>query len=241
MRQRSVVILGCWFLVFGTFSHLTTARMMRTNEAARTVLVLLRLPCVAADVYVLKRAGRRLSLATSMLALSLVHVALSAVIVFGGNDKLAAALVVSGLLVFDLSAITVFAFSAELYPTVLRGTALGCCYMSGRLGAFVAPFVDEMRSPPLRGAAYAASAAMLLLLSAMAFALPETRQLPPSNTVQGMMAMEDKWLLYSPLRVARSGGKRRRSRTPSQERAQSRSRTPSSVRQLSGYKPATFR
>ncbi|XP_065304338.2 solute carrier family 22 member 12-like [Dermacentor albipictus] len=241
MRQRSVVVLGCWFLVFGTFSHLTTARTMRANEAARTVLVLLRLPCVAADVYVLKRAGRCLSLASSMFALSLVHVALSAVIVFGGNDKLAAALVVSGLLVFDLSAITVFAFSAELYPTVLRGAALGCCYMSGRLGAFVAPFVDEMRSPPLRGAAYAASAAMLLLLSAMAFALPETRQLAPSNTVQGMMAMEDKWLLYSPLRVARSGGKHRRSRTPSQERTQSRSRTPSSVRQLSVYKPATFR
>ncbi|KAL3208726.1 hypothetical protein MRX96_052484 [Rhipicephalus microplus] len=56
---------------------------------------------------------------------------------------------------------------------------------------------------------------MLLVLSAMAFALPETRQLPPSNTMQGMLAMEEKWLLGSPLRVARGGGKRRRSRTTS--------------------------
>ncbi|KAH7941788.1 hypothetical protein HPB49_017573 [Dermacentor silvarum] len=92
LRQRSAVILGCWFLVFGTFSHLTTARVMRTSEAARTVLVLLRLPCVVADVYVLKPAGRRLSLATSMLALCLTVAALSAVHLLGVNDKLAAVL-----------------------------------------------------------------------------------------------------------------------------------------------------
>ncbi|KAH7972926.1 hypothetical protein HPB52_019013 [Rhipicephalus sanguineus] len=223
LRQRSVVIFGCWFLVFGAFAHFTTTNVMRTSEATRIALVLLRLPCVVADVYAITRAGRRLSLAFSMLALSVVATALSVVELFGGaSEKLSAALVVSGLLVFDVSAITAFAFSAELYPTVLRGTALGCCYMSGRLGALVAPLVSEIPSPPLRSAAYAIAAAMLLLLSTMAFALPETRQLPPSNTVQGMLAMEEKWLLYSPLRVARDGGKRRRSRTTSLGRAKRR-------------------
>ncbi|KAH6926389.1 hypothetical protein HPB50_018096 [Hyalomma asiaticum] len=220
LRQRSLLIFGCWFLVFGTFSHLTTASVMRTSETARIVLVFLRLPCVVADVYTIARFGRRLA-----------------------PDTLVAVFVVAGLLVFDMSAITVFSFSAELYPTVLRGAALGCCYMSGRLGAFVAPFVNEIRSAPIRSFAHAISAAMLLLLSTMALALPETKELPPSNTVQGMMAMEDKWLLYSPLRVARSGGKRRRSRMASLERLNKRSRggSLSSARQLNRLcTPAAF-
>ncbi|XP_054928898.2 solute carrier family 22 member 7-like [Dermacentor andersoni] len=222
LRQRSAIIFGCWFLVFGTFSHLSTSHVMRTNEAARSTLVLLRMPCVVADVYVLKHVGRRLSLAASMLALSLAMGALSVAHVF---DQLAAVLVVSGLVVFDLSAITVFALSAELYPTVIRGAALGCCYMSGRLGALVAPFVNEIPSPLLKSVAYAVSAAMLLLLGTMAFELPETRHLPPSNTVQGMMAVEDKWQLYSPLRVARSGSKRRRSKATLTESHQMRRRS----------------
>ncbi|KAH7957894.1 hypothetical protein HPB51_028123 [Rhipicephalus microplus] len=166
-----------------------------------------------------------------MLALSVVATALSVVELFGASAKLSTALVISGLLAFDLSAVTLFAYSAELYPTVLRGTALGCCYMSGRLGAFVAPFVNLIPSPPLRSAAYAVSAAMFLVLSAMAFALPDTRQLPPSNTMQGMLAMEEKWLLGSPLRVARGGGKRRRPRTTYVDGVKKQGRG-SSLRQL---------
>ncbi|KAL1418956.1 hypothetical protein MTO96_005497 [Rhipicephalus appendiculatus] len=175
LRQRSAVIFGCWFLVFGTFSHLITSHVMRENERARSALAVMQLPCVVAD--------------------------------------LDAVVVVSGLLVLGMSAIAAFAFSAELYPTVLRGSALGFCYMSGSIGAFAASFVNEVRSPPLRGAVYAVAAAMLLLLGSMALALPETRQLPPSNTVHGMMLVEDKWLLYSPIRVARNKGRRDRSNT----------------------------
>ncbi|KAL3188567.1 hypothetical protein MRX96_022574 [Rhipicephalus microplus] len=231
LRRRSAVIFGCWFLVFGAFAHFTTTDVLRNSELARIALVLLRLPCVVADVYAITRAGRRLSLGLSMLALSVVATALSMVELFGASVKLSAALVISGLLAFDLSAVTLFAFSAELYPTVLRGTALGCCYMSGRLGAFVAPFVNLIPSPQLRSTAYAVSAAMLLVLSAMAFALPETRQLPPSNTMQGMLAMEEKWLLGSPLRVARGSGKRRRPRTTSVDGVKKQGRG-SSLRQL---------
>ncbi|XP_075723995.1 organic cation transporter protein-like [Rhipicephalus microplus] len=231
LRRRSAVIFGCWFLVFGAFAHFTTTDVLRKSELARIALVLLRLPCIVADIYAITRAGRRLSLGFSMLALSVVATALSVAELFGASAKLSTALVISGLLAFDLSAVTLFAFSAELYPTVLRGTALGCCYMSGRLGAFVAPFVNLIPSPPLRSVAYAVSAAMLLVLSVMAFALPETRQLPPSNTMQGMLAMEEKWLLGSPLRVARGGGKRRRPRTTSVDGVKKQGRG-SSLRQL---------
>ncbi|KAL1418959.1 hypothetical protein MTO96_005500 [Rhipicephalus appendiculatus] len=209
LRQRSAIIFGCWFLAFGTFAHLSTSHVLRDNQGARAALVVLRLPCVVADVYVLTRNSRRLCLAFSMLALAIATGALSLAVAFGAADQVAAVLVVSALLIFDMSAISAFVLSAELYPTVLRGAAFGCCYMSGRLGALAALFVNEIQSLPLRGTAYAVAAAMLLLFGTMALALPETKHMPPSNTVHGMMVVEDKWQLYSPLRVARARHKRR--------------------------------
>ncbi|KAL3188576.1 hypothetical protein MRX96_022582 [Rhipicephalus microplus] len=124
--------------------------VLRDNERARFALVVMQLPCVAADGYALTHAGRRLSSAASMLTLSIATSTLSAVNVLGAPDQLDVIVAVSGLQVQDISAIAAFAFSAELYLTELRGSALSCCYKSGSTGAFAASFVNAVRSPPLR-------------------------------------------------------------------------------------------
>ncbi|KAL3188572.1 hypothetical protein MRX96_022578 [Rhipicephalus microplus] len=231
LRQRSAVIFGCWFLAFGTFAHLSTSHMMRTSQGARAALVVSRLPCVVADVYVLTRKSTRLCLVFSMLSLAIVMGALSLAVSLDTTDLVAAVLVTLALLVFDMSAISAFVLSAELYPTMLRGATFGVCYMSGRLGALAAVFVNEIQSRPLRGVAYAVTAAMLLLFGTMALALPETKNMPPSNTVHGIMVMEDKWQLYSPLRVARTRNKRRHSKTALLESDRMRRRSSSLLRE----------
>ncbi|KAH7942645.1 hypothetical protein HPB51_028674 [Rhipicephalus microplus] len=153
------VSIGIWGFVelfYTAFSSVPatnstcTGHVLRVNERARSAFVVMPLPCVVADGYALTRAGRRLSSAASMLALSIATGALSAVNVLGAPDQLDADLAVSGLQVQDMSAITAFAFSAELYPTVLRGSAFGCCYKSGSISAFAASFVNAVRSPPLK-------------------------------------------------------------------------------------------
>ncbi|KAH7948579.1 hypothetical protein HPB51_028489 [Rhipicephalus microplus] len=243
LRQRSAISRRCWFLVFGTFAHLSTSHMMRTSQGARAALVVLRLPCVMADVYVLTRNSRRLCLVFSMLSLAIVMGTLSLAVSLDAADLVAAVLVTLALLIFDMSAISAFVLSAELYPTVLRGATFGVCYMSGRLGALAAVFVNEIQSRPLRGVAYAVAAAMLLLFGTMALALPETKHMPPSNVVHGIMVMEDKWQLYSPLRVARTRHKRRHSKTALLESDRMRRRSSSLLREQAalGRDPAAYK
>ncbi|XP_075723999.1 solute carrier family 22 member 12-like [Rhipicephalus microplus] len=133
-----------------TFSHLSVGHVLRYNDRARSALVVMQLPCVVADDYALTRAGRRLSSTASMLAIFIATGALSAVNVLGAPDQLDVIVAVSGLQVQDISAIAAFAFSAELYPIVLRESAFGYCYKSGSISAFAASFVNAVRSPPLR-------------------------------------------------------------------------------------------
>ncbi|KAH7944914.1 hypothetical protein HPB49_001732 [Dermacentor silvarum] len=219
LRYRSAILFGCSFLSFALYYNLGTGEVMRTNLTARMVLIVLKLPGVLVEVPVITHAGRRRSLALSMVVMSVLALALSGAHAFSAPDGLLAALTVSWLLAFDLCAITIFVFSAELYPTVMRGAGVGLCYAFGRMGAFVAPFVNEIRSAKMKGVAYAVAAALLLLFGVMAMMLPETTRLLPSNTMQEMAA--NKWRLRSPLRIARTGKRKRpknENRDPSRTR-----------------------
>ncbi|XP_077557236.1 solute carrier family 22 member 7-like [Haemaphysalis longicornis] len=202
LRNRSTVIFGCWCITFAMFFSLNTSEVMRTSWVPRSSLLALRIIELPFNVYVLRRIGRRLSLAYSMVALSLIIACLAVVDVYRGSYALHWGVTVLWLLVFEFTSTTLFGFSAELYPTVVRGAGVGFCYVSGRIGAIVGPFLNDVPSAELQGVAFSAVAPLLMFLAFLAFSLPETTKHPPVNTMGGMMA--DKWKLHSPLRLARS-------------------------------------
>ncbi|XP_077557248.1 solute carrier family 22 member 7-like [Haemaphysalis longicornis] len=202
LRNRSIVIFGCWCITFAMFFSLNTSEVMRTSWVPRSSLLAMRIIELPLNVYVLRRIGRRLSLAYSMAALSVIIGCLAVVDVYRGSYALHGGVTVLWLLVFEFTATTLFAFSAELYPTVVRGAGVGFCYVSGRMGAIVGPFLNDVPTAELQGVAFSVVALLLMFLAFLAISLPETTKLPPANTMGGMMA--DKWKLHSPLRLARS-------------------------------------
>ncbi|XP_037576718.1 solute carrier family 22 member 11-like [Dermacentor silvarum] len=193
LRKRSAVMFGCWFLAFASFFNIRAPDAMDTSSAVRAVLTLLKLTGIVVDVPIIMRAGRRRSLAFSMVALSALSLAMAVIHLLHAPDQQIVGVVFFSLLVFDLCVLTMFLISAELYPTVVRATGLAFGYACGRLGVLVSSFVADIRQAELKGATYGFAAALFLHFGVMALGLPETTQLQPANTLRDMAA--DRWAL----------------------------------------------
>ncbi|XP_077534333.1 solute carrier family 22 member 4-like [Haemaphysalis longicornis] len=202
MRTRSFVMFGCSCITFAMFYHLSTSEVMWTSWVPRFALLALKIVQFPFNVYALRRIGSRLSLSYSVAALSIVAGSLAVVDVYRGPYALESGVTVAWLLVFEFTVVSVFAFSAELFPTVVRGAGVGLCYLSGRLGAMAGPFLNEVSSLNLRSVAYSVAAVLLLLFSLLVLSLAETAKLPLANTVRALT--HDKWKLHFPLRLGRS-------------------------------------
>ncbi|KAK7925213.1 hypothetical protein WMY93_007523 [Mugilogobius chulae] len=79
----------------------------------------------------------------------------------------------------------VYAYTAELYPTVLRNTAVAACSMAARVGSIVAPYFIYLRSfwtflP------YLLMGALIVLTGTLSLLLPESHKLPLPETVGQM-------------------------------------------------------
>ncbi|KAM7374641.1 hypothetical protein PAMP_007287 [Pampus punctatissimus] len=79
----------------------------------------------------------------------------------------------------------VYAVTSELFPTVIRNTAMGCCSMAARIGNIISPFIIYLKQyskalPYILLGALAISGALLCLV------LPETHRKPLPETISQM-------------------------------------------------------
>ncbi|KAJ0061494.1 hypothetical protein NL108_005354 [Boleophthalmus pectinirostris] len=79
----------------------------------------------------------------------------------------------------------VYAYTAELYPTVLRNTAVATCSMAARLGSIIAPYFIYLRSLWV-SLPYMLMGALTVVTGVMSLLLPESHGLPLPETVGQM-------------------------------------------------------
>ncbi|XP_061103915.1 organic cation/carnitine transporter 2-like [Conger conger] len=107
----------------------------------------------------------------------------------GKLSSVSIALEMMGKFGFSVAYILVYAFTAELYPTVLRNTAVGTCSTISQLGNIAAPYFLYMGTY-YKSLPYILMGSLCALGGLLGLLLPETYGLPLPETIDHMQTIQ---------------------------------------------------
>lgn len=110
---------------------------------------LVEIPSIILNIWGLKYFGRRAFTVGTMLLASLSYLSLSLLDVYkqsidSYHQILELLFAMIGKLFIFSSFNAIYIHSGEVFPTVLRHTAIGSCSIAARIGSTLAPFVKEL-------------------------------------------------------------------------------------------------
>ncbi|XP_030010105.1 solute carrier family 22 member 6 [Sphaeramia orbicularis] len=189
MRRISICLIAVWFST--SFAYYGLAMDLQKFGVSIYVMQLIfgavDIPAKLLALGMLSFLGRRITQATCLF--------LSAVIIFANifvpteMQTLRTTLACLGKASTSSSFTTVYLYTGELYPTVIRQTGMGFVSTMARVGSMAAPAVlilDEVL-PALPSVVYGGAA---VLASGFACFLPETLNVPLPDTIEDV---EEKW------------------------------------------------
>ncbi|XP_061596475.1 solute carrier family 22 member 4-like [Cololabis saira] len=127
--------------------------------------------------------SRRLSLFSTLMTGGLLLLVIQ--LIPGYLIYLAITLEMMGKFAVTLAFAIVYPYSAELYPTVLRNTAIGACSMASRVGSIISPFFTYLRSYSV-SLPYILMGSLTVLSGLLSLLLPESHGMPLPDTIAGM-------------------------------------------------------
>ncbi|XP_075554170.1 solute carrier family 22 member 7-like [Dermacentor variabilis] len=186
VRSRSFIAFGCWFFALQGAVCMRPRGRLRGLGEVELLMAYVMAPLLALHYGLMKAWGRRRTLALSMTLVSLLATALAVVIVLEHWFLFKLIMTVAMLALLCVFA-TLFVYTAEVFPTVVRGAGYGGATVCGRLGVLVAVAVRYVvRLDPLAKDVFA-----LLLVSLgtftfglLALLLPETNVLRVPDTIE---------------------------------------------------------
>ncbi|CAH6793629.1 solute carrier family 22 member 12 [Phodopus roborovskii] len=183
LRLRTFISMLCWFSFGFTFYGLAlNLQALGSNIFLLQMLVgVVDLPMKIGSLLLLKCLGRRLCQASSLVLPGFCI--LANILVPREMEALGSSLAVLGLGSLGAAFTCATIFSSELFPTVLRMTAVGLCQIATRGGAILGPLVLLLSGygfwlPLLVFGVVSVLSGLAALL------LPETKNLPLPDTIQ---------------------------------------------------------
>jgi len=189
IRKRTIVLWYCWFVVCLVFYGLS---LNASNLAGDPYLNfasmgMVEIPAFVFCILTFWRIGRRTTLCFSFGITGVVLLLRLVIPLIPGEDSVLLGLDTACAMIGKMSAsaafVTMYVYSTEVYPTVIRSLGLGGTSMMARLGGMIAPFLAQvMESNPLIpqiifGISCLLSAVLLLLL-------PETKGRPLPESIE---------------------------------------------------------
>lgn len=179
LRFKSILIFFNWFIISGAYYGLSWSTKSLGGNLYLNFIIsgAVEFPACIFLIFTLNRWGRKVILSGSMIlcALSL----LTSLIIPKSLNWLIIGFAMLGKMSLTAAYGTVYIFSAEQFPTVIRNVALGAASMSARVGGVAAPYLNFL-SQYWEPAPYAIFGFATLIGGFLSTFLPETshKELP---------------------------------------------------------------
>lgn len=181
LRNKTLNVCLCWFANSIAYYGLTlsTGKMEGNPYLITAVMGFVELPSYLAVVYFLDVWGRR-SLISSMMLVGGAACILATVI--GPGNIWATVVVIAGKLFIAGSFAIIYNYSAELFPTVVRNSAMGLGSMCARTSGALTPLITLLDSfnPKIPAVTFGV---VTLISGFLCLFLPETMNQPMPQTI----------------------------------------------------------
>ncbi|XP_037605527.1 solute carrier family 22 member 5-like [Sebastes umbrosus] len=189
IRNTTVILFLVWFtLSVGYYGlSLNTSRLHANPYISCFLSAAVEVPAYISSWLALQYLPRRLSVIFILLfgGLSLYFIQL----VPQSLSSLSVALEMLGKFGLTTGTSLVYAYTAEIYPTVLRNTATGTCSTVSRVGSSIAPFLLEL-SHYFKYLPYIIMGTLAVVSAFATLFLPESFGRPLPQTIQQMHKRE---------------------------------------------------
>lgn len=182
LRKKTLNVMLCWFansLVYYGLS-LSTGNLEGNPFVILFIMGLVELPSYVVTVYLMDRLGRRSLTAFEMIAGGICCI-IAANLAMGSTAS--TSFVFIGKFMIAGSFAIIYNYSAELFPTVIRNSAMGLGAMCARTSGALTPLITLLDSfdPKMPAIIFAVIA---LISGFLVMFLPETLHKPMPQTVE---------------------------------------------------------
>uniref|UniRef100_A0A8C6TRN1 Major facilitator superfamily (MFS) profile domain-containing protein n=1 Tax=Neogobius melanostomus TaxID=47308 RepID=A0A8C6TRN1_9GOBI len=185
IRTTTMILCFLWFSVaVGYFGvTLNTSKLTHDPYLGSCISAMVEMPAYLVTWLSVKRIPRRVFISSAMVLGGVCLLLLPAIP--PSLRWLSVTLEMIGKFFVVATQNLLFAYTAEVFPTVLRNTATGVCSTWGRIGSCISPFIIQLRlyftflPPVVIGTLTVGSAIGALFL-------PETARQPLPETIQDM-------------------------------------------------------
>ncbi|XP_063826789.1 organic cation transporter protein [Ostrinia nubilalis] len=182
LRNKTLNVCFCWFANSIAYYGLTlsTGKLEGNPYLITAILGFVEFPSYAAVIYFLDIWGRRPLISLMMIV---GGVACIGATLIPAGSTLSTAIVIAGKLFIAGSFAIIYNYSAELFPTVIRNSALGLGSMCARLSGALTPLITLLDSfnPKIPAVTFGLVA---LISGFLCLLLPETNNQPMPQTLE---------------------------------------------------------
>ncbi|CAJ1063490.1 solute carrier family 22 member 5-like [Xyrichtys novacula] len=189
IRNTTIILCLVWFTMSVGYMGLSlnTSRLHANPFLSCFISAAIEVPAYITSWLASRYLPRRLSIICILLlgGVSLYLIQL----IPKGLLNLAVALEMMGKYSITSGTSLLYAYTSELYPTVLRNTAIGTCSTASRLGSCISPFVLQL-STYFKYLPYIVLGTIAIVCAFAVLFLPETFRQPLPQTIQEMHKRE---------------------------------------------------